>query len=204
MWTAIRTFADMMHLLSFIIIIYKLLSQKNAKGISLKTQEVYLIVFCSRYLDLFMYFTSWYNTIMKIAFIVSTAIIIYLIRLDKNISNTYVKEDDDLPHQYLILFAVIFSFIIHSEFTLWEMIWSFSLWLESVAIMPQINILSKLGGAEAFTLHYIAALGSYRFFYILFWIYRYSTEGFVSWTSVLSGVLQVALYVDFFVLYLRK
>ena len=84
------------------------------------------------------------------------------------------------------------------------MIWSFSLWLEAVAIMPQINILSRFGGAERFTLHYIAALGSYRFFYILFWIYRYCVEGYICWTSVLSGVLQTALYVDFFILYLKK
>lgn len=84
------------------------------------------------------------------------------------------------------------------------MTWSFSLWLESVAIMPQINILSKFGGADSFILHYIAALGSYRFFYILWWAYRYSVEGFVCWTSVLAGLLQVALYIDFFVLYVKN
>jgi ER lumen protein retaining receptor len=108
-----------------------------------------------------------------------------------------------MPHQYLIVFAAIFALLIHTELSWWELLWSFSLWLEAVAIMPQINILTKNNEAEAFTLHYIAALGSYRFFYILFWVYRYSSEGFVCWTSVLSGILQVALYVDFFVLYIK-
>ena len=70
--------------------------------------------------------------------------------------------------------------------------------------MPQINIITKFGGAEPFILHYIAALGSYRFFYILFWAYRYSVEGYVCWTSVLSGILQVALYTDYFVLYIKN
>ena len=84
------------------------------------------------------------------------------------------------------------------------MTWSFSLWLESVAIMPQINILTKFGGAEPFILHYIAALGIYRFFYIINWINRYYYENSLCWTSVLSGVLQVVLYIDFFVLYIKK
>lgn len=85
MWTAIRTFADLLHLLSFGIILYKLLTQRNCKGVSLKTQEIYLIVFCSRYLDLFMYYISLYNTTMKVAFISATAIIIYLMRIKKPI-----------------------------------------------------------------------------------------------------------------------
>ena len=85
MWTAIRTFADLMHLLSFLIILYKLLSQKNCDKVSLKTQEIYLIVFCSRYLDLFMYFINLYNTTMKVLFISATALIIFLMRYGKPI-----------------------------------------------------------------------------------------------------------------------
>ena len=89
MWSGIRTFADLMHLLSFIIIIYKLLSQRNCKSVSLKTQEVYLVVFCARYLDLFMYFINLYNTTMKIAFISATALIIYIMRFKRPISDVF-------------------------------------------------------------------------------------------------------------------
>ena len=35
-------------------------------GISLKTQELFLIVFCCRYLDLFFRFISLYNSVMKV------------------------------------------------------------------------------------------------------------------------------------------
>jgi hypothetical protein len=52
-------------------------------GLSCKTQELYLIVFCVRYLDLFMYFISLYNTFMKLFFISSTAFIIYLMKFKK-------------------------------------------------------------------------------------------------------------------------
>jgi len=52
-------------------------------GLSCKTQELYLLVFCVRYMDLFMYYISLYNTFMKLFFISSTAFIIYLMRYKK-------------------------------------------------------------------------------------------------------------------------
>lgn len=85
MLTYVRTFADLMHLLSFVIILYKLLKQKNCKGVSLKTQEIYLVVFCCRYLDLFMYYINLYNTTMKIAFLSATSLIVFLMRFKKPI-----------------------------------------------------------------------------------------------------------------------
>lgn len=41
------------------------------------------MVFCTRYMDLFMYYVSAYNTLMKIFFISATAFIIYLMRFKK-------------------------------------------------------------------------------------------------------------------------
>lgn len=76
-----RLVADCLHLLSFFIIIAKLLRTRSCKGVSCKTQEVYLVVFLMRYFDLFMYFISVYNTSMKVLFISATLLIIYLMRL---------------------------------------------------------------------------------------------------------------------------
>ncbi len=131
-----RFIADFLHLLSFIIIVYKLMRDKNCKGVSCKTQEIYLIVFLTRYLDLFMYFVSFYNTIMKILFIGVTLFIIYVMRLKKPTCNTYNRAtEDDFPHLYLIPFALVLTLLIHSEWDWWELLWCFSLWLESVAIL---------------------------------------------------------------------
>ena len=41
------------------------------------------MVFLIRYSDLFMYYISLYNTLMKVFFISSTALIIYLMRFKK-------------------------------------------------------------------------------------------------------------------------
>ena len=52
----------------------------GCSGISLKTQELFLVVFLCRYLDLFTTLISWYNSIMKILYICSTGYIVYMIR----------------------------------------------------------------------------------------------------------------------------
>ena len=105
-----RFIADMLHLAAILILLYRIKKSRNCigkcshilaryyndsyefslflnstrvLGLSCKTQEVYLLVFCVRYLDLFMYFISLYNTFMKIFFISSTAFIIYLMRYKK-------------------------------------------------------------------------------------------------------------------------
>ena len=119
--------------------------------------------------------------------------------------STYKRETEDkFPHIYLIPFSIIMTLLIHKNWTWWGLTWSFSLWLESVACFPQINILVQNNGVESFTAHYLASLGSYRFFYILLWIYRYYDNRHFSLTSILSGTLQVLLYADFFYVYLKN
>ena len=142
---------------------------------------------------------------MKILFIGASVYILYLMRYNKKYSIDYDRiKDDSFPHVYLIPFALIMTFIIHKDWTWWGLTWSFSLWLESVAVFPQITIISKSNGTLAYIAHYLAALGSYRFFYILLWIYRYVKYRTLSWVSIFSGVLQVLLYADFFYLYIKN
>jgi ER lumen protein retaining receptor len=205
MVNVIQFVGDTLHLISFVIIIYKIYRDKSCKGVSAKTFEIYLLVFCTRYLDLFMYFISFYNTFMKLLFISASAFILYLMHLKDPFKNTYDRKNEDIfPHLYLILFAVIMTLIINKDYSLWGLTWSFSLWLESVAVFPQISIIAKTNGIFTYTAHYLAALGSYRFFYILLWIYRYIKFGRVLWVSVFSGILQVLLYADFFYLYFKN
>jgi len=65
-------------------------------------------------------------------------------------------------------------------------------------------MISKTGEAETITSHYLFALGSYRALYILNWIYRYYSEGFLDLIAVVAGCIQTVLYCDFFYLYITK
>ena len=85
-----------------------------------------------------------------------------------------------------------------------QIMWTFSIYLESVAIMPQLFMLSRTGSAETITAHYLFALGSYRALYILNWIFRYYTESFLDPIAVVAGIVQTVLYADFFYLYVTR
>ena len=132
-----RFIADMLHLSAILILLYRIRKSRNCIGLSCKTQELYLIVFCVRYLDLFMYFISLYNTFMKLFFISSTAFIIYLMRYKKPFCTTYDSLGDDFPHLKVLLpAALVLTAIINSGWSTWEFVWSFSLWLEAIAFIP--------------------------------------------------------------------
>ncbi|ETW47306.1 ER lumen protein retaining receptor [Plasmodium falciparum Santa Lucia] len=98
-----RLIGDILHLVSMYILIMKLKKSKNCIGISCRMQELYLIVFLCRYIDLFFVFVSFYNTVMKITFILTIAYTIYLIRLKLPISQTYNRKVDNFKSEkYLI------------------------------------------------------------------------------------------------------
>jgi len=142
----------------------------DSAGISCKTQEIYLVVFCVRYMDLFFYFISLYNTVMKLFFISSTAGIIYLMRFKKPFCSTYDAIGDSFKHfMYLLPAAAVLTIICHAGDTTWEWAWSWTLWLEALAFIPQIVMLNQIRQVENLTSHYMACLGAYRFFYILNW-----------------------------------
>merc|ERR1712023_134064 len=64
-----RLTGDFLHLLSIILLLYQIKTRKTCAGISLRTQELYGLVFVTRYLDIFYNFSSLYNTIFKIMYL---------------------------------------------------------------------------------------------------------------------------------------
>jgi hypothetical protein len=75
-----RVLADISHTLSKCILMWAIHHNKSAEGVSLLTQLLYILVFGTRYLDLFWVppWYSWWNTILKIFYISSSAYIVWL------------------------------------------------------------------------------------------------------------------------------
>ncbi len=148
-------------------------------------------------------------------------------------SYLYHKCTNDLPQQnfctqemitcYSDKYANVFEFIIRFLFPcrdisiplhfhqhsclLWcvaQILWTFSIYLESVAILPQLFMISKTGEAETITTHYLFFLGLYRALYLINWIWRFYFEGFFDMIAIVAGVVQTILYCDFFYLYVTK
>merc|ERR1719420_1274103 len=112
--------------------------------------------------------------------------------------------DDTFRIEFLLGPAVLLALFLNHEFSVMEVLWTFSIYLESVAILPQLFMVTKTGEAESITSHYLFALGMYRALYILNWIYRYYFEGFYDIIAIVAGCVQTFLYCDFFYLYVTK
>ncbi|KAI0753200.1 ER lumen protein retaining receptor [Daedaleopsis nitida] len=197
-----RLFGDLSHLASIFILLQKIQSTRSCRGISFKTQALYATVFIARYIDLFYEWVSLYNFGMKIFFIGSSCYILYLMKVKYR--PTHDPSIDTFRIEYLLGPCAVLALLFHYRFTIPELLWSFSIFLESVAILPQLFMLQRTGEAETITTHYLAALGAYRALYIPNWIYRYYTEDMVDPIAVTAGLVQTALYLDFFYVYFTK
>lgn len=78
-----------------------------------------------------------------------------------------------------------------------KMVWTFSIELESVCVLPQLQLLRQTSVPTVLDSYYLVTLGSYRFFYILNWIWRGAKEGYWEPVAFIFGVIQTLLYLDF-------
>lgn len=141
---------------------------------------------------------------------------------------THDPNQDTFRVEYLLGGAAVLGVLFPYKYNPGEMLWAFSIWLESVAILPQLFMLQRTGSAETITTHYLFALGAYRALYIPNWIWRYvedfgnrrigddenatandsptryATEGHFDPIPVMAGLIQTVLYTDFFYIYWTK
>ncbi|CAO3573365.1 unnamed protein product [Mortierella alpina] len=196
-----RLVADLMHLASIFILLLKMQKTRSVAGISFKTQALYATVFLTRYTDIGN-FISLYNTAMKVFFVGSSLYIVYLMKIKFKATND--PRLDTFQVQYIVGGAAALSLVANYAFTVQEILWTFSVYLEAVAILPQLFMLTKTGEAETITTHYLFALGAYRGLYLVNWVYRYFTEYYVDWIVWIAGAVQTGLYCDFFFIYFTK
>ena len=108
-----------------------------------------------------------------------------------------------------------------------DIAWAFSIYLEAVAIFPQLIVLHRMQKIENLTTYYIFFLGAlaswslatvvcenhvrtfvvvglYKVFYVLNWVWRILHDPtYTDWIVWIAGVIQVLLYVDFFINFYR-
>jgi ER lumen protein retaining receptor len=195
-WNVFRYLADISHLISLGFLLYKIISKRSAHGVSGKTQICYLVVFCTRYLNPNFINPPLYNIAFKVLFIASSALIVIL--MHTKYSQTYESRHDT--------FRIIFLFLISAALSAFSMprrspavfAWTFSLWVEALAIIPQLFLLARTKGFDILCKQYIFFLSIYRVFYLLNWIYGFAKSRTktpkVMW---ITGILQTVIYSDF-------
>ncbi|KAF7188547.1 ER lumen protein-retaining receptor erd-2.1 [Pseudocercospora fuligena] len=198
-----RILGDLSHTASKCILIWAIHSNRSAEGVSLLTQLLYILVFLTRYLDLFWVapWFSWWNFVLKIFYVSSSAYIVFLMM--RMFARTREKEYGWKLAIWCLAGSTVAAIPVCLLFEGWkktkfmEVLWTFSIILESVCVLPQLLLLRQTSVPTVLDSFYLVTLGSYRAFYILNWIVRIFTDGYFDPTSVVFGIVQTALYIDF-------
>lgn len=113
-----RFLGDLSHLASILLLIHKIQISRSCSGISFKSQLLYAIVYCTRYLDLFFSFVSLYNTTMKLVFISAQLFIVYLMKVKYRPTND--MKIDTFRLEYVLAGAFVMSCIATYKYSFQE------------------------------------------------------------------------------------
>ncbi|PQE31433.1 ER lumen retaining receptor protein [Rutstroemia sp. NJR-2017a WRK4] len=210
-WTPFRYAADSSHFLSKCILIYAIHRNSSAEGVSLITQVLYAVVFCTRYMDLFkgthMTGTHMYwNVTLKIFYILSSLYIIFLML--RVYARTRERETAWKLGGICLVGSVALAPVLlivenlvkdRKNWGPMEFLWIFSIILESTCILPQLLLLRQTSVPTVINSYYLVALGMYRFLYLLNWFERSLdiNDRSLNWIAIIAGIIQTAFYIDF-------
>ncbi|KFY16755.1 hypothetical protein V492_01116 [Pseudogymnoascus sp. VKM F-4246] len=174
-------------------------------GVSIISQALYVLVFCTRYFDIFFKKPSdqYWNFFFKIFYTVSSLYILFI--MTRLFARTREREFSYRLGAYALLGSIILCpFVAMVDLKTWAppfpyIVIDFSLILESVCILPQLLLLRQTTVPTVIDSYYLLALGAYRALYICNWIERFASKdpakpGAV---AVVFGIIQTLLYLDF-------
>uniref|UniRef100_A0A915E4A4 G-protein coupled receptors family 1 profile domain-containing protein n=1 Tax=Ditylenchus dipsaci TaxID=166011 RepID=A0A915E4A4_9BILA len=103
----------------------------------------------------------------------------------------YKKEDDNFPASILAVGCAFTALLLNQRFEFLEIAWTFSIYLEAVALVPQLWMSFKQKEkVDPILAVYMIMMCSYRAFYIVNWIYRYNYESFYDPIAFLAGTVE--------------
>ncbi|KAI3324768.1 ER lumen protein retaining receptor-domain-containing protein [Xylariaceae sp. AK1471] len=208
-WNVFRILGDVSHLLSKVILLYAIHRNRSAEGVSWITQCLYAVVFCSRYTDVFTETQPW-NYFFKLFYIFSSIYIIAIMRWayprTREREIAWKLGAAILAGSLVLSPFVMLIFEGKDSWSFFTWVWDFSQILESVCVLPQLLLLRQTNVPTVIDSFYLISLGSYRALYCLNWIWRAldSNGRPPNAVSVIFGVIQTALYVDFFWVYYTR
>ncbi|KAH6687848.1 ER lumen protein retaining receptor 2 [Plectosphaerella plurivora] len=209
-WNIFRLLGDCSHLASKCILLFAIHRNRSAEGVSLITQGLYTLVFCTRYTDLFKEQMLW-NRFFKVFYILSSlytcGIMQWIYPRSREREVSWKVGVGALGGSLLLSPFAMLILEPKGHWSLFVWIWDFSQILESVCILPQLLLLRQTTVPTVIDSFYLVALGSYRALYLLGWITREfdMADRKPNAVSVVFGIIQTAMYIDFaWVYYTRQ
>jgi len=220
------TLSGMIQMFGFFLIALKVQNSQSVSGLSLQTLICYSVAFFARLCSILKFegylpYDSSGDFIYRIgevlAFILACTMV-YMVQM--KYKSSYNWDLDRINCIYIIIPAFVGASLIHPALNnsyFGDIMWTFSLYLESVAMFPQLYMFAKKGGEiEAFTSHFVASQGLSRMFALVFWLFSFQElneypgqqfslfKGYVGWFVLLCQLLQVVLLSDFLYEYIKS
>lgn len=196
-WNIFRYIADLTHLIGIAMLIYTLTIKKSVAALSWKTQVMYLLVYVSRYLDLFDHYQTAYLVFFKVTYIITSACILYSFRAYRH---TYEEDKDTVSLMCILVPCFIGACILTKSKEFLEIFWTFSEYLEGFAMVAQYVFCYREDAptVKFGPLVFICLFGIYRVFYAFNWMYKLMmVSGYRDLQSWLGGMFEIGFFLDF-------
>ncbi|CAN0370254.1 unnamed protein product [Pylaiella littoralis] len=192
-FSVLMTFASLTRGFAFAMLLGVMVVKKHARGVSVKSLQLYTVVFAARLVSVlqhegylpydrsgdFIYHVAEFGSLSLAA----GCVVLMMTKL----KSTYQKEVDSFGALYIptewgtlyifvpcLLLAVLVHPTLNKDFVS-DTAWTFSMYLESMAIVPQLFMFQKQakGIVEVLVTHSTFALGLARILDMVFWVYSY-------------------------------
>ncbi len=218
--------SSLVQMLSFIVILLKVISYESCSGLSYHTVLCYVIILASRLTSTLFYHGylpsdqagDWFYQLTELFTLLCSVGLLVLMK--GKYHDTYDYQHDSLDYKYFVFPALALAFLVHTSLNrnlLTDVMWTFSMYLETAAIVPQLLLFhSKKGQIEKYTSHFVALQGLSRLFSLLFWYDTYAElnetqsnsfsllQEYCGYMVIASQVVQLVIMCDYYYFYFKS
>merc|ERR1719487_153709 len=218
-FSSVLTMSVFAQCLAFVLVSLQISKSKSVAGISGKTMIMQALALCFRlsstlFLDGYLPLDKTGDMMYQIVDVCSLMMVLHILQcIYKSHRVTYEQDADTMDIKNMVLACVALAVIFHPDLNDWaafDIAWTVSLYLDTVAMLPQLFMSAKIGKVPAYTAHYIAATLVSRAFSAWFWYYGAEniarvSEGFSYGAAgiIVAHVLQFLFLADFGYYYLK-
>jgi len=228
------TYASLMRCFAFCLLNYKMWSTKSAKGLSIKTLEIYVVVFISRLASILRHqgylpfdkSGDWFYHAVEIMSLLAVSVTVFGVLYP--FAASYQAQLDTFGNLFLpprfgatyilvpcILLAIFIQPSLNKEYFS-DACWAGSMYLEAAAMLPQIYMFQKQSASmdgsvvEVLIGHTVFALGFSRIFELMFWVGSFKELVDVGGSRIpgymilVSQLIHLAIMGDFFYYYFQS
>lgn len=216
-YSTVVTLGAAVQFFGFQMLLLKVKHQKSVAGISAKSLETYAFMLCTRLVSTicrqgYLPVDRSGDFVYQFADLLSLITVLAILKCVKTThSATYQFELDTMHIARLYPICVIMAVFIHGDLNnsfIFDVIWTISMNLDTVAMLPQLWMLSKIGEVEGMTSHFVASLMVSRACTFSFWFYgfhelrRGDRFNIAGWQLIGAHGLQLLLSADFMYYYI--